>query len=400
MSISGRHKSLVTCLGSVLLLGFLIIATHRSAQWFIPQHAIRQDFVEYWASGRLFLSGENPYAESAVATLQQNLGRQTPLYMWNGPWLLTASLPLYCFDFPTAAGVWFGLNLLWVGISLLLLRQLIAKPSLQAFTAIEQLCLLLSFYPIWNSIALGQLGTLLLLGITLVLSGLKFQRPGHCAIGLIILSLKPHLVLLLAPLLLVGVLHNRPRQILSYTFGIGAVLLLATSLISPPSLSGWISQISKPPLQYVGATAIGFLRAQLDGTVTIPTLALMNLVIPLLMVVAITGWTLAKRHQRHVISTTDLLIWLPLAVLFSPYGWVFDFALLLPSYFFAAAQLENANGARKYAGAILLLGSQAAIPLGISWGYTEHHQYFWVPLVIWLVCVSSSQNKATSTLAI
>lgn len=45
------------------------------------------DFIEYWASARLLLTGNNPYSLSELSSLQKSVGwnHDKPLIMWNPP---------------------------------------------------------------------------------------------------------------------------------------------------------------------------------------------------------------------------------------------------------------------------------------------------------------------------
>src|SRR5713226_8770855 len=57
------------------------------------------DFVEYWAAGRLNAHGQNPYEGEYLLPLEREAGRQTfpvdssgreaAVMMWNPPWTLT-----------------------------------------------------------------------------------------------------------------------------------------------------------------------------------------------------------------------------------------------------------------------------------------------------------------------
>ena len=57
------------------------------------------DYVEYWAAGRLNLEGANPYSKATLLPLQQSAGRELAtvddaVMMWNPPWTLSFVMPL------------------------------------------------------------------------------------------------------------------------------------------------------------------------------------------------------------------------------------------------------------------------------------------------------------------
>ncbi len=49
------------------------------------------DFVEYWAAGRLNAQGQNPYDPGLLMPLEVAAGRplEQAILMWNPPWTLT-----------------------------------------------------------------------------------------------------------------------------------------------------------------------------------------------------------------------------------------------------------------------------------------------------------------------
>ena len=77
------------------------------------------DYVEYWAAGRLNLSGANPYSPEELAPLENQAGRyfQVPVMMWNPPYTLVIAMPLASLPYPVSRMIWLILNiaLLFVG---------------------------------------------------------------------------------------------------------------------------------------------------------------------------------------------------------------------------------------------------------------------------------------------
>ena len=73
------------------------------------------DFVEYWAAGRLNALGQNPFEGSLLLPLEREAGRDTdePVMMWNPPWTLSLAMPVGLLPARIA-------QLLWLAVSLLL----------------------------------------------------------------------------------------------------------------------------------------------------------------------------------------------------------------------------------------------------------------------------------------
>src|SRR2546425_7820696 len=79
----------------VVVLGWQL--THLLANPFVLPP---DDFVEYWAAGRLNASGENPYDPDRLVPLERETGRDVDEagMMWNPPWTLTLAMPFGLLD--------------------------------------------------------------------------------------------------------------------------------------------------------------------------------------------------------------------------------------------------------------------------------------------------------------
>ena len=71
------------------------------------------DFSQYWAAGRLNLSGRNPY--SPVDIYEQQLAIQPqkdrPTMMWNPPWTLAVTMPVGMMPYVSARLLWLVIQL-------------------------------------------------------------------------------------------------------------------------------------------------------------------------------------------------------------------------------------------------------------------------------------------------
>ncbi len=75
----------------------LIIIVLVAILWVIYSRIIvfpLQDFLEYWASGRLNITGGNPYDPNQMMTLEQTVGwnLDNALMMLNPPWVLSYAM--------------------------------------------------------------------------------------------------------------------------------------------------------------------------------------------------------------------------------------------------------------------------------------------------------------------
>ena len=70
------------------------------------------DYVEYWAAGRLNLHGQNPYSPELLLPLERGAGRDTDeaIMMWNPPWTLSVAMPLGALPARLGQFVWLFLQ--------------------------------------------------------------------------------------------------------------------------------------------------------------------------------------------------------------------------------------------------------------------------------------------------
>ena len=72
-----------------------------------------EDFVEYWAAGRLNAAGANPYDPGLMLQEQRQVGwpDRTPVMMYNPPWTLALAMPMGALSFGFARSLWLPLQL-------------------------------------------------------------------------------------------------------------------------------------------------------------------------------------------------------------------------------------------------------------------------------------------------
>ena len=73
-----------------------------------------RDFIGYWASGRLYFEGENPYSSEALLALMKSLGYHGSgaLIAWAPPWIHILLWPFEILPFRAAKAAWFIFNLI------------------------------------------------------------------------------------------------------------------------------------------------------------------------------------------------------------------------------------------------------------------------------------------------
>src|SRR5262245_3938496 len=223
------------------------------------------DFVEYWAAGRLNLHGQNPYAPECLLPLEQAAGRDTAeaVMMWNPPWTLTAAMPLGAFAARPAQLAWLLLNLAALLFSIDRLWKLAGGPEHRLWVAFA---LALTFLPSIFVLQAGQITSLVLLGVVLFVWLQKSGRPVLAGAATVLVAIKPHLVYLLWIAVAVEAVSHR-----KWATVIGGVLagLAATAwpiATNPDVFAQYFDAYrNHPPVQWMSLTLGTLLRLTLGG---------------------------------------------------------------------------------------------------------------------------------------
>ena len=326
-----------------------------------------RDFVEYWASGQLLTHHANPYDGDAILKIERSVGGYPsdlpPLIMWNPPPALLLVLPLGFVG--SRAG-----ELLW---SLLLLACLFASVRMVwiMHDRPNKLLNLLgySFAPALVCILAGQVSIFVLLGLVLFLR-LHRSRPFFAGISLWLCLLKPHLFLPFGVVLLVWVITTRRYKLLA---GVAVALGFSTGVVFLWDPSAWLQyrhMMNTVSTERMQQELIPCLSIMLRWTISRKTMWL-QYVPPALACI----WALVYFRRHH-----DEWDWLEhgsllmlVSVLFAPYTWLLDQAILIPALLHAAYRTRSRNVI-----AVLALAS-AAIDIGALGGVVVLHSllYLW-----------------------
>jgi len=180
--------------------------------------------------------------------------------------------------------------------------------------------------PSWEVINLGQVSILLTFLVSLVIYGLVTKRHTLAGISLALLSIKPHLFIPLGIFVLFRMLREKNYRFFLGLISCSLVLVAATVLFAPTAISSWLVALSTPPLQWRVASLVGVLR-------TIEYLYFANSGEWLIWFVPSVGVVIALLFSfrgKAGAWLTDLPLILFVSVITAPYGWFFDFAVLLP----------------------------------------------------------------------
>lgn len=301
------------------------------------------DFIEYWAVGRLFFEGQNPYDHAALFELQRGLGwpGANPLMMWNPPHAIALVLPISLLPFLAARVLWLALGLLLVVLSSALLWRIYDGDPEKRTLA---LVVAVAFPPTFLALGNGQISPFTLFGLILFLGSVQSGRWWLAGAGLPLVAIKPHLLHLFWPMLLFWLVRERRWQVIAG----GALVALAMAgpllALNPEIVAQYreatATSPAAPPFWVV--PTLGFwLRALID----IDSFWLQFVPQLFAQIVYLVYWYPRRDEWEW---KRDLPLLLLLSVATSPYGWSHDGIVLLPWLIAMLARQERPIPSRPY----------------------------------------------------
>ena len=317
--------------------GLLFFAAWRLTR---PDILRGDDFVVYWAAGRLNGLRQNPYDWDALFALERAIGRPSeeataPLGMWNPPWTLVLLTPFGMLPYPLARAAWFLLNLsilVWSADRLWLLTGGTKERRFLAWL------LALSFAPALHTLKIGQASIFLLTGMV---GFLHFARQGRwwgAGASLSLLLVKPHVCYLVLAALFLWAILQRRWSLVGGLSGAPSLALAAAALFNPVVLPGSLNAMLNSPAKERATPTLGaWLRLLLGVEHT--WLQFLPSVVALVVLV---GYVFRKREER---MDSTLLAQLSLVSLLTmPYGWTFDHVVALIALIPLAIRLGRRPG--------------------------------------------------------
>ena len=344
------------------------------------------DFIQYWSAFQIFQRGENPYDSQLLHAEQVRGGGASArtVSLWNPPWTVLVMSPLLGTDLLSAAKTWVAANGCLILLMIVCLSRL--EPGADKLGLFSAGLLVLAFYPVWETIWWGQ--TSILLAAAFIVGIWLTTRSWDLASGVLLslLSIKPHLFLPSAILILFWVLQTRRWRLpCGLLLGL-ALLTVGTELFWPNSLSWWWSSFGGSPdapgavsiLEWKTATTAGAIRSLLY-TPGSPVPVWPMVVLPLSAISLVLLWLAISRPK------IELLRHLPpvqcLALLAAPYGWRCDQTVLV----FTLACLCAGTGVSKHrVWRLVLLAELLLFLLSLLPGASPHY-FFWFPALVLLV---------------
>jgi hypothetical protein len=311
-----RRRRLVLALGAIVVL--LIVAL--TAVSGVP---FRNDFAAYWPVGRLLLTGQNPYDAGGIEALQRSVGDMLggDSVVRYPPWALPLLIPFAALPYVPGWYLWIFFQTLLVGVSSAWLWRLLGghdKPGIPLAVAFG--------FPAGLFVALGgQIGGVLLFGVSAFLWAILRRRDIVAGVCLGLLTLKPHLFIPLGILVLLWSAREERWRIPAaavLTTLAGCIVALA---LRPEVFADYLELLVTPGTSWSRAVAVGTAASTaLDGRA--PWLQWAPAA--LIALLTVVSWS---RYRNRFNWRKDLPLVLTLGLFAAPYLLVHDLVLLIPA---------------------------------------------------------------------
>jgi Glycosyltransferase family 87 len=309
---SGKAVKALPLLGAAALL----LASLGVLSAVLYRNAANRDFISYWSSARLLLAHKNPYARKQILAMENAAGGKyrEALVMRNPPWALFAVAPLGLFSPQVSACLW---------LVTLIVLALLAIKCLRLGTRPPPLVVWL-FAPILGCAMAGQMSILLLAGIAFFFKYHQ-ERPWLSGVALLMPALKPHLFLLLWPVILIECARRRNWKLLA-AFGVGLTAAAVFPLLFDAHI--WTHYVAAMRAEHIEERYLPNLSFLLRWMT--PGHPLWMQAVPSLLGLALCAryyWRRRRIWNWRVDGAALLLV----STMVSPYSWPFDQLLMIPA---------------------------------------------------------------------
>jgi hypothetical protein len=227
MRLYKQHFFRLTLL--VLVYGLLIYCLSKA--W---NHLLFSvDFTEYWSASRLVLAGKNPYSADllwSVESLVAGWPYHQPVMMYNPPWILGFILPLGLLPNVIGRFFWLILSTTALIITSNLCWRIYGGAEKKWWIAS---LIGISFVPGLICLKVGQITPFVLLGIAGFLYGISRERWILAGVSIYLIALKPNLVFLFWPALLLWILKEKRWLVVGSAVTTGLAGLGAALIFNP-----------------------------------------------------------------------------------------------------------------------------------------------------------------------
>jgi hypothetical protein len=358
----------------ILAAGGLLLARFYSDPGFLPP----DDFLQYWAAGRLNATGGNPYDADQLLPLQHAAGRPADraVMMWNPPWALTLTMPFGLLPPRTAQLAWLAAQLaalvfcadrLWAVYG--------GDPRLRPWVWAAAF----GFYPTMYVVFAGQSSAWVLLGLTGLLLAAT-RGPVWLAVLVPLAALKPHLF---GPVWVVLALEatrtRRGLAVLGWGAACGLAAVVVPTVVNPDVWGQYFAALNRPvdaahaPLSGWRSPLVGY---WVRAAVAPEAFWIQAVPAALVLLAAPVYWWGRRRTWDWAVELPRLVL---AGLIAAPYGaWPYDQIVLLVPVAAAGARLVR-HGTR---GQLALAGGFLFVANAVALTVREGEHFVWVPVAV------------------
>jgi hypothetical protein len=301
------------------------------------------DFGVYYAAGRVYLQGGNPYSFSQLSRqIVSSTGKlNNPFYY--APWFLWAMLPFSILPYSIARIFWAVINFaLWI-FGLFNLGKLIDYPQKGwKRWGVYTFCTFVFAWSTWGS---EQVGILIFLLLTFVLISFENKKWLSMGFWMALLLFKPNITAFPLLALSVWLIYRGTRKPVMIMAGILVLMTTISLLISP----GWYLELLRPDkisglsytLSETGATQIIRYKTTLKDWLAVYGIigTMANAIYSIVIITGIIFTVQAIYESRSIVKLTAFLFLVNFALL--PYALFYDYPSLIFTLFFINFELAE-----------------------------------------------------------
>jgi hypothetical protein len=294
-----------------------------------PRLVLYGDMFQYWAAGKIYLSGENPYDYDNVSTLRNIAGYQKVLsedaisMMLYPPWIFPILVPFSLISYSASRLWWLFFHIFIVFFA--------SRTTWYLYNGQKRFELLayvvaFSFTPTLYVLGIGHITTLHFIGIVIFLYYVNkgtWYSDLTAGFAVAFILLKPQLLFIFIIALSLWILINRRWRILLGVLSFITLNLSITLLFNHDIISQYLEAIIKYPMGTWATPTLGMLLRLYFGI----DKNWLQILPSVLAILWILFYFVKSRVTWNWYKETPLLVLVCFA--FSPYTWTYDMVILV-----------------------------------------------------------------------
>jgi hypothetical protein len=363
--------------GIVVILSLIVFL-------FLPSSLLplfgRGDFVAHWSASYMLARGEDYIDPGQIAKVENAFTTWQGDYAIlarNPPWEFVLLMPYAFVPFDRAAWWWVLSNIsLGFAGAVLLWRLDTPRHSVQQQSWIAVLILFI-FSPTSTLLILGNVDFLVLIGLVGFLYLMEKQHDGLAGAVLVLATIKPQVVYVTLPILLLDLIwHRRWRVLTGFSIVLGGLTAIAL-VLRPTIISEFLSATINGNLLGWQVPTLGGVLELLWGWSASKLMAC--IVLPL----AILFWW---RNRMNVDTRRIVDVTLLVSLITTPFCWSYDFTILIIPLLSIVAWLVEGNRTKSQFWILTGVLVAANFAMFLTRIIVDNEVYFfWVPIIIALI---------------